>query len=80
MRRLRCQQLFFAINQICSVERRQLKSVPVCDRIRRTRLHAIPAKNAPVVIDVVDLGVALPAGYPQSLGVLGGLDVDAFFS
>src|ERR1035437_3133184 len=49
----------------------------VRDGVGGAGFHAIPAENAAVVIDVVNLGVALPAGDAEKVGVLRGLDVDA---
>ena len=71
------QHLLLAVNQIAGVERRQLKSMPVRNRVGRASLHAISAKNAAVVIDVVNLGVALGAADAVFGGVVGGFDVDA---
>ena len=71
------QHLLLAINQIAGIEGRQLKSVSVGDRIRRTRFHAVAAENAAVVIDVVDLGIALGATDAVLRRVLSGFDVDA---
>src|SRR5450759_15800 len=61
VRRSRRQHLLFPINQIARIETRQLKSMPMRNRIGRTSLHTIPAKYAPIVIDVVDAGVAFGA-------------------
>src|SRR6202043_1013309 len=55
------QHLLLAVNQIAGVESRQLESMSMGNRIGRASLHAIAAENAAVVIDVVDLGVALGA-------------------
>ena len=49
----------------------------VRDRIRRASLDAVAAENAAVVIDVVDLGVALGGRDARFFGVLGGLNVNA---
>jgi len=49
----------------------------VGDRIRRTGFHAVSAKNAAVVIDVVDLGITLGAADPLLSRVLCRLDIDA---
>jgi hypothetical protein len=73
----RGQQLLFAVNQVRGVERRQLKSVPVRNRIRRTCLDTVSAKDTAVVINVVNLGVALGAADPILRRVLGGFDIDA---
>src|SRR5579872_7413812 len=50
--------------------------MPVRNRVGRTSLHTIPTKNAPVVIDVVDFGVALGAAYTVLCGVVGGFDIN----
>src|SRR5215469_17914996 len=49
----------------------------MCDRVGRARLDAIAAKDAAVVIDVVDLGVALRGRDALLLGVLCRLDINA---
>ena len=49
----------------------------VGDRIRRTRFHAVPAENAAVVVDVVDLGVALGATDAVLRRILSRFDIDA---
>ena len=69
--------MLLAVNQVAGIERRQLKSVPVSDRVGRTSFDAVSAKDAAVVIDVVNLGVALCAANAISSGVFGGLDVNA---
>ncbi len=51
------QHLFFPVHQRIDVIRRQLKPVSMRNRIRRARLHAISAKNASRIINVVDLRV-----------------------
>src|SRR5580704_5170275 len=51
--------------------------MPMRNRVGRTSLHAIPAKNTSIVIDVVDFGVAFGAAYAVFGGVVGGFDVDA---
>ena len=38
--------------------------MPVRDGVRGTGLHAVSAKNAAVIVDVVDLGVAFRPGNP----------------
>ncbi len=71
------QHLLLAVDEIAGIERRQLKPMPMRDRVSRASLHAIPAKDASIVIDVVDLGVAFGAAYAVFGGVVGGFDVDA---
>src|SRR5450631_2645842 len=58
----RQKHVFFAHYQAGRVERSKLETVAVGDGVRRTGFNAIAAKDAPVVIDVVDLGVALGRG------------------
>ena len=55
------QQSFFAINQVAGVERGQLKTMAVCDRVRGAGFNAVSAENAAVVVDVIDLGVTFGA-------------------
>ena len=47
------------------------------NRVGRASLHAIPTKDTSIVVDVINLGVALRAAHTVGLGVLGCLDVDA---
>src|ERR1700690_4463805 len=77
MRRNRRQHLLFAIPQTADVEGRQLEAMPMRDRIRRTRLYAIPAENTAVGIDVVNLGVALRARHPVLGRILSRFDINA---
>src|ERR1041384_4373821 len=49
----------------------------VCNRVCGTRLNTIAAKDAAVVIDVVDLRVPLGAGNTVLCGVLRRFDVNA---
>jgi hypothetical protein len=71
------QHLLLAVNQIAGVEGGQLKTVTVRNGVRGASLDAIAAKNAAVVIDVVDPGVALCAADAVFGGVVGCLDIDA---
>ena len=49
----------------------------VRDGVGGTGLHAVAAENTAVVVDVVDLGVALGTRDPVLFGVFGGFDIDA---
>src|ERR1700688_455375 len=71
------QHLLLAVNQITGVKRSQLKSVAMRNGVRGTSLHAIPAENTSIVVDVVDLGIPLGATHAVFGGVVGGFDVDA---
>ena len=58
---LRRQQLLLAIDEICGVEGRQLKAVAVGDGVGGASLYAEAAKNAAIVVNVVNLRVTLGA-------------------
>src|SRR5579859_5795974 len=77
MRRSRRQHLLFSVNQIAGIEGSQLKSMAMRNRISRASLHAVPAKDASIVVDVIDTGVALGARNSVFRGVFRGFDVDA---
>ena len=47
------------------------------DRVGRASLHAVAAEDTPVVVDVVDLGVALGRADARLLGVVRRLYIDA---
>src|SRR6266849_334668 len=47
------------------------------DRVRRAGLHTVAAENAARVVDVIDLGVAVPGGNAIRLRVFCGFDVYA---
>src|SRR5689334_16967331 len=51
--------------------------MPVRDRIGGTSLYAVTAKDAAVVVDVVDLRVSLAAAEARFCCVLGRFDVNA---
>src|SRR6476646_10466018 len=71
------QHHLLAVHQIGGVEGRQLETVAVSDGVGRTGLDTISAENAAVVVDVVDLGIALSATDAVFSGVLGGFDINA---
>ena len=71
------EKLFFAIDQGIDVVGSELKAVSVSDCVRRACFHAITAKNATAVIDVVNAGVAFAGRDPAGIGIFGGFDVDA---
>src|SRR3954469_22572576 len=58
----RRQHLLFSIHQVRCVQSGDLESVTVGDRVGRASLDAISAEDAAVVIDVIDLRVALGSG------------------
>src|ERR1700742_1155694 len=53
------QHLLFSIHKTAGIEAGDFEPVPVCDGVGRAGLDAVAAKNAAVVIDVIDPGVAL---------------------
>ena len=73
----RHQQRLFTIDQVAGVEGRKFETVAVRDRVSRAGLNAVSAENAAVVVDVIDLGVALGAANAVLFRVLGGLNVNA---
>src|ERR1700692_3432080 len=72
-----CQQLFFAVNQAAGIVSRQFEAVAVRDGVRGTGFYAVATKNTAVVIDVVNLGVALCAADAFLGCVLGSFNVNA---
>jgi len=51
--------------------------VSVRNRIRRAGFDAVSAENAPTVIYIVNVGVALSRGNPAGIGVFSGFNVNA---
>ena len=76
-RRKRDEHVFFAHDKVGGVQRGQLEAVAMGDGVGGAGFYAIAAEDAAVVVDVVDLGVALGGGDAKGLGVLGGLNIDA---
>ena len=68
--------ILFAFDQRGRVVAGRFEAVAVRDRVGGAGLHTIAAEDAAVVIDVVDLGVALAAGDPRGGGILGRFDID----
>ena len=58
----RHQHVFLAHHQVGGVQRGQLETVAVGDGVGGAGFNAIAAEDAAVVVDVVDLGVALGGG------------------
>ena len=73
----RHQHIFLAHDQVGGVQGGQLEAMAVCDGVGGAGLDTVAAEYAAVVVNVVDLGVALGGGDAPLLGVLVGLDVDA---
>ena len=73
----RQEHVFFAHDEVGGVEGGQLEAVAVGDGVGGAGFNTVAAEDAAVVVDVVDLGVALGGGDANFLGVLRGLDIDA---
>ena len=70
-------QVFFAHDQVRGVQRGEFETMAVGDRIGGAGFNTIATEDAAVVIDVVDLGVALGTGDSLFFRVLRSLDIDA---
>ncbi len=68
--------VLFAHDEVGGVQACQLKAVSVGDGVGGAGLDAVSAEDAAVVVNVVDLGVALGAGDALLGCVLGGLNID----
>ena len=64
-------------SQVASVEGRNFEAVSVGNRIRGTSFDAVSAKNTSVVIDVINLGVALCAAHAMLSRILRRLNINA---
>jgi hypothetical protein len=71
------QKSFFSIDQVAGIERSQFEAVTVRDGVRGAGLNAISAEDAAVIVDVIDLGVALGAADALFFGIVGSFDVNA---
>ncbi len=71
------QHLFLTVDQIAGIEASDFKSMAVRDGVGWARLDTISAEDAAVVIDVVNLGVALCATDAVFGGILRRLNVNA---
>lgn len=72
----RNQHLFLAIDECRGVIAGQFEAMAMCNGVGGTRLNAVPAEDAAVVIDVVDLSVALSAAEAPLFGVFRCLNVN----
>src|ERR1019366_10625273 len=66
-----------AHNEFVCVQSGKLEAVAVGDGVGWACFNAVATEDAAVVVDVVDLGVALGGGDTDFLGVFVGLDVNA---
>src|SRR5579875_527617 len=76
-RRHRHQHIFLALDQRGGVIAGHFETVAVRYCVGGAGFDAISAEDAAVVIDVVNLGVALATGDADLIGVFGGFDIDA---
>jgi len=75
--RKRLQQLFLAVDKGVGVVGGDFKIVAVGNGITGASFHTVAAENAPVVVNVVNLGVALRCADAVVAGILGSLNVNA---
>ena len=73
----RHQHVFLAHDQVGGVQRGQLEAVSVGDGVGGAGFDTVAAEDAAVVVDVVDLGVALGRGDANCLRVFRGLNINA---
>ena len=71
------EEIFFAHDKGRGIEAGEFEAVAMRDGVGGTGFDAVAAEDAPVVVDVVDLGVALGGGDANFFGVLRGFDVNA---
>src|SRR5947207_14481421 len=76
-RRNRHQHLLLAVNQGGGVVAGDLESVSMGDGVGGAGLYAVAAKNATVVIDIVNLGITLAAADAELVGIFSRFDIDA---
>jgi len=73
----RDQHIFLAHDQVSGVQRGQLEAVAVSDGVRGAGFDAVAAKDAAIIVYVVNLGVALGRGDAYFVGVFRGLNINA---
>src|SRR5580692_1472326 len=73
----RNKKVFFTHDKSGGVETREFEAVAMRDGVSRTGFDAVATEDASVVVDVVDLRVALGGGDAHFFGVLGSFDVNA---
>jgi hypothetical protein len=71
------EKIFFAHYQAGGIEAGKLEAVAMRDSVGRAGLNTIATEDAAVVVDVVDLGIALRGGDTILGCIVCGLDVDA---
>src|ERR1041385_8433697 len=75
--RPRSEKMLLAVDQIGCVERGQLKSVAMRNRVCGACLDTISTKDTAVVVNVVNLGIALGAADPVLVRILRRFNVNA---
>lgn len=68
--RPRLEELFLPIEERIDVVGGQLDTVAMGDGVRGTGFHAVAAKNAARIIDVVNLGITFAGGNSIGVGIL----------
>jgi hypothetical protein len=71
------QHVFLAHHQVGGVQSSQLKPMAVGDGVCGTGFNAVAAEDAAIVVDVVNLGVALGRGDANLLGIFSSFNEDA---
>jgi len=71
------EHLFFSIDESGGVVAGELEAMPVRNRVRGTGFYTVAAKDAAVVVNVIDLGVPLSAAKPRLRCILRSFDVNA---
>ena len=74
---LRPQQFLFGVDQRRRIVAGDFEIVAVGDGVGGAGFHAVAAEDAAVVVDVVDIGVALAAAEAFGGGVFGRFDINA---
>ncbi len=71
------EQLFFAIDEGVGVVGGDFEAMAVGDGVAGASFNTIAAENAAIVVDVVDLGIALRRADSMLAGIFSRLDVNA---
>ena len=73
----RHQHILLAHDQVGGVQRRKLEAVAVGDGVGGAGFDTVAAEDAAVVVNVVDLGVAIGGGNANFVGVIRCLNINA---
>jgi hypothetical protein len=75
--RSRNEKIFFTHDESRGVKTGEFEAMPVSDGVGRACFNTVAAEDATVVVDVVDLGVALGGGDALLFGILCSFDINA---